>query len=75
MTTPTFAEGDLCRVKGWNNQVFRIRRFHLTRGEVDVWGGPPGRHSMRTTTTDRLLPARPQDAARFGLTAKQKESA
>jgi hypothetical protein len=62
----TWAEGDLVRVRGWSNAVFRIKNIHTVTGEVTLWGGTPGRLSMRTVeSTDRLLPAKYGDATRL----------
>lgn len=62
MTQPTFAEGDACRIRNMRG-TFRIQRFHLAHGEVTVWGGLRHTRSMRTVTTDRLMPMRPGDVA------------
>lgn len=61
MSGPTFSEGDTVRVKNMRG-LFRIKRIHMVRGEVDLWGGVFGRSMMRTVTVDRLLPARRGDS-------------
>lgn len=59
---PTFAVGDVVRVRNMRG-LYRIKRLHIVRGEVDLWGGVYGRSMMRTVTVDRLMPARPGDVA------------
>lgn len=55
---PTFAENDVCRVRNVRG-LWRITRFNLVAGEVELSGGVYGRHGKartRTTTVDQLLP-------------------
>lgn len=63
MTAPTFAVGDIVRVRGIRG-LFKILDFKLVQGEVVLYGGAGQRAMTRYVTSDRLLPSRPGDVWR-----------